>query len=189
MSNESMTEKTGTTQPGEPPTQKSTSLQTTTSLRKRMDRNNIRYRERYRTDPEFRARALAKSRKYWAENHSFRKRRVSKRAELRADKPDDKAEKASKAMVERARRHRISPQDLELLLSAHSKCENPNCDNTEKLHVDHCHSTGGIRGVLCSGCNSALGYLKDNPQRIAGLVEYITARARDSAEPQATSCT
>ena len=41
------------------------------------------------------------------------------------------------------------------------------------LHVDHCHKTGTNRGLLCTRCNLALGYLLDDPERIKGLLSYI----------------
>jgi hypothetical protein len=32
------------------------------------------------------------------------------------------------------------------------------------LHVDHCHSTGKVRDLLCSRCNHTLGKFKENPK-------------------------
>lgn len=48
-------------------------------------------------------------------------------------------------------------------------------DNASKgaLHVDHCHSTGKVRGLLCSNCNTALGLLKDDSHIIANLLTYL----------------
>lgn len=40
-------------------------------------------------------------------------------------------------------------------------------------HIDHCHESGTVRGILCINCNLALGYLKDDPERITGLLAYI----------------
>ncbi len=45
------------------------------------------------------------------------------------------------------------------------------------LHVDHCHATGLIRGLLCSSCNQALGLLGEDPDRIKSLLRYIEERA------------
>lgn len=45
------------------------------------------------------------------------------------------------------------------------------------MHVDHCHSTGKVRGMLCDKCNRGLGYFKDNPKSLRMAAEYI-ARAR-----------
>ena len=42
-----------------------------------------------------------------------------------------------------------------------------------KLVVDHCHSTGVVRGLLCHNCNRALGLLKDNLTTIANSMEYL----------------
>lgn len=41
------------------------------------------------------------------------------------------------------------------------------------LSVDHCHITGKVRGLLCNGCNVALGHLKDDPERIKALLKYL----------------
>ena len=41
------------------------------------------------------------------------------------------------------------------------------------LHVDHCHSTGIIRGLLCSQCNTALGSFRDNPTLLNRAIEYL----------------
>ena len=41
------------------------------------------------------------------------------------------------------------------------------------LFVDHCHASGKIRGLLCSSCNSALGYAKDNIEILANMIKYL----------------
>lgn len=42
-----------------------------------------------------------------------------------------------------------------------------------RLAVDHCHTTGKIRGLLCGGCNVGLGHFKDNPEYLANAIEYL----------------
>lgn len=39
--------------------------------------------------------------------------------------------------------------------------------------TDHCHRTGKVRGILCHGCNVALGAVKDNPVVLAKLIRYL----------------
>jgi hypothetical protein len=41
------------------------------------------------------------------------------------------------------------------------------------LHVDHCHDSLEIRGLLCSGCNTAAGWLDNNPDTAEKLAEYL----------------
>lgn len=41
------------------------------------------------------------------------------------------------------------------------------------IHYDHNHITGEFRGWLCSGCNLALGMVKDNPKTLIALAEYL----------------
>jgi len=51
-------------------------------------------------------------------------------------------------------------------------CANPGCDKPAE-HLDHNHETGEVRAFLCSGCNKALGYLGEDFQRMAGLIQYL----------------
>ena len=45
--------------------------------------------------------------------------------------------------------------------------------NDRELVVDHNHITGDIRGLLCYGCNSAIGHLKESPELIWKLYDYL----------------
>lgn len=44
---------------------------------------------------------------------------------------------------------------------------------TTKLHVDHCHETNKIRGILCMPCNVALGMLGDNEEGLTRALSYV----------------
>ncbi len=49
----------------------------------------------------------------------------------------------------------------------------------KKLSVDHCHETGGIRGLLCSRCNSAIGLFDEKPARMQRALTYVFAGGFD----------
>lgn len=39
--------------------------------------------------------------------------------------------------------------------------------------VDHCHSTGKVRGLLCNPCNRGLGFLQDSAKLLRKAASYI----------------
>lgn len=46
--------------------------------------------------------------------------------------------------------------------------------NGQVLHVDHDHETGVVRGLLCGPCNTALGLLAEDHERIDRVIHYLT---------------
>ena len=49
----------------------------------------------------------------------------------------------------------------------------PNVES--KWHVDHDHTTGTVRGLLCYKCNSVLGYANNSPTVLIKAAEYLQA--------------
>lgn len=47
------------------------------------------------------------------------------------------------------------------------------CKGKAKLHVDHDHDSGKVRGLLCGPCNRALGMFRDNPKVLRRAVRYL----------------
>jgi hypothetical protein len=41
------------------------------------------------------------------------------------------------------------------------------------LQIDHCHKTGVVRGLLCSPCNTVLGFLEDNTDSLKKALAYL----------------
>ena len=90
--------------------------------------------------------------------------------------PEGKARQAA-----RSRRHayRIEPHQFAALLAAQQNkcaiCLLVFVEGAKRTapHVDHCHSTGRVRGLLCAACNSGIGHLADDPDRLESAVRYL----------------
>lgn len=44
---------------------------------------------------------------------------------------------------------------------------------TTRAVMDHCHTTGDIRGILCSNCNQGIGLLKENIGILKSSILYL----------------
>lgn len=72
----------------------------------------------------------------------------------------------------------ISLKDYETLLSSQNNtckiCKTAEPGGKHKIfNVDHCHITGKVRGLLCTGCNMALGGFKDNIETLKIAIDYL----------------
>lgn len=55
-------------------------------------------------------------------------------------------------------------------------CKSVNLSNKaiKHWHIDHCHKTGIVRGLLCDKCNRGLGLFRDNPQILKSVIKYLS---------------
>lgn len=83
----------------------------------------------------------------------------------------------------RLRKYGISLEDYNSLFTKqHGVCAICLCPETRvdirtgrimALSVDHCHTTGKVRGLLCFKCNGILGWAKDNPVILNRAAAYL----------------
>ena len=60
----------------------------------------------------------------------------------------------------------------QMLLSQSGRCVT--CSVAlQKLHVDHDHQTGVVRGLLCGPCNMALGLVKEKQEVLRAMIDYL----------------
>jgi hypothetical protein len=52
-------------------------------------------------------------------------------------------------------------------------CSEPMVGGSGGACVDHCHTSGAVRSLLCTPCNTAIGLLKEDPDRIKAAAEYV----------------
>jgi hypothetical protein len=83
---------------------------------------------------------------------------------------------------ERERKFGITRQEYEQFFKSQNGvcaiCKKPETATrlgvVKSLAVDHCHSTGKIRGLLCSDCNTGIGKLKDDIKILQNAIQYLS---------------
>ena len=75
----------------------------------------------------------------------------------------------------------ITIDDYKLLLETHNNlcaiCKlapTATYKSSASLNVDHDHTTGRIRGLLCNKCNSGIGFFQESPELLGRAVIYLT---------------
>ncbi len=120
------------------------------------DRYNANRRRKYAEDPEYREKCMRESREFWGAN------------------PDKK-------LNQRMRKYGITANDYHRILEeqgggcAICGVKNSGDRKESRLHVDHCHDTGKVRGVLCSNCNLGIGKFKHDSEILIKAAMYLRA--------------
>lgn len=66
----------------------------------------------------------------------------------------------------------LSREDYQSLQEEHGgRCAI--CRMKSRLEIDHNHKNGKARGLLCHGCNVALGYAKENIKTLLAAADYL----------------
>jgi hypothetical protein len=81
----------------------------------------------------------------------------------------------------RIRMYGVTSEAYEALVETHGgqcaicKCtaEHPRNHGLKSLAIDHCHTSGSVRGLLCHSCNTALGKFDDNISFLQGAISYL----------------
>ena len=86
--------------------------------------------------------------------------------------------RAAQRAAQLKRDYGLAPEDFdEILKSQDGVCAlcdaPPSRGDMGTLHVDHDHTTGEIRGLLCGRCNRALGLLQDKPELLREAIRYL----------------
>ena len=94
----------------------------------------------------------------WHKNHPEHSRKINKSGQLR-------------------RAYGLTLQQVEEMKTRQNNlcaiCHKPGSDYKYGLHIDHNHTTGKVREMLCSGCNTFVGRIEGNPERLQQVLNYL----------------
>ena len=116
-------------------------------------------------------------------NERVSRKRAKNREYMRSYMKTD-AGKASVRKHRLKKNYGLTPEDFETLLVSQSNlcaC----CGTAEpkgssnQWHVDHCHQSGKVRGLLCNACNIGIGCLGDNLEGIRNALNYLERHYND----------
>lgn len=72
------------------------------------------------------------------------------------------------------RKYGVTKEDFQRMLAEQNGvCAICRETSDKSLHIDHNHTTGKVRGLLCNGCNLAIGIMKDSPARLISAAQYL----------------
>src|SRR6266540_2418055 len=130
-----------------------------------VSRQTIWRRKQLAEDPEYRKKERERLRAYWA-----------------AHKDELNARRRGRVEAYLRRRYGMSLADRDALLARQGGVCGI-CKKHRRLHVDHCHKTRKVRGLLCRGCNLGLGNYHDDPVLTRAATAYLEASLRDEVAP------
>lgn len=50
--------------------------------------------------------------------------------------------------------------------------------------IDHCHTTGKVRGILCRRCNIGLGHFDDDCSKLEAAIDYLLKEKERTPDPE-----
>lgn len=117
----------------------------------------------------------------WNKTHKERKKAIDKkfyekhrRVYIPLSVEERKSRAFARSLFQQCKKVGIT---VEYYNSLPKVCSNPGCQTTnpggKNWAKDHNHTTGKFRGLLCHACNTSLGHLNENKNRIAGLILYL----------------
>lgn len=139
------------------------------------DEQRLKDRERrklYRAKPGVREAQTAYNRE-WRDNNRDRVNAAHRR--YKQNNLEKRRESYRRSSMKR--RYGITPEQKEEIFENQGRrcaaCQADEPGGERGWHVDHCHDSGKVRGILCCNCNVALGHAKDDTDRLHSLIEYL----------------
>lgn len=121
------------------------------------------------------AREYAKKRRSSLSREVEREKERIRKANWRTQHPEKAKSKNTKTKLKI--KYSLNIAEYEKMLAAQGGvcaiCGGVN-ENGSRLSVDHDHKTGKVRGLLCSKCNSGIGFFRDSISALVSAIRYLT---------------
>ena len=126
-------------------------------IKKRRGPYNIEYARLRRQDPKVRDKSIAAIRAWWRNLSPHERKKLNQRKKL-------------------LKRYGLTLEQWAVMRDAQNGlcaiCEQPPAKNRD-LHVDHCHETGKVRGLLCLRCNTSIEWFERMHGRVEKIMSYL----------------
>lgn len=139
----------------------------------RVNPKRARHKERQASDPDYREEAKRRAR----ESYDRKPREVirAQSRHWRATNPE-RARVTSRSLHLR-KTYGVTLEEYDAMVALQNGlcaiCGMPPIKGHKKLVIDHCHSSGKVRGLLCGLCNTAIGAMRDDVEVMAKAIEYL----------------
>jgi len=96
-------------------------------------------------------------------------------ARVRTYHKNNRAKVTKRQLISHRRReYGLTEEQYNYMVSSQNNmcaiCNNP---SHKTLHIDHDHVTGKVRGLLCSNCNTGIGFFKDDISLLNNAIDYL----------------
>lgn len=116
--------------------------------------------------------------KRWAANNKEKRNAYMREWNRKSIEKDELAHRLKARNARLRRKYGVTLRQYDALLKAQGgRCalcdRRPEQERYKVLHVDHCHYTGKIRGLLCNAHNLSIGRLGDTEKSISMVLSYL----------------
>lgn len=102
------------------------------------------------------------------------------KAQRRAQYARHREKRLAKSRLRQLRAYGLTPEQFAALGDRCGICDAPSSGRFSAktgreypMHIDHCHDTERVRGLLCSRCNVGLGYFGHDSGRLKAAIDYL----------------
>lgn len=160
--------------------------------RKRLDaaRRRARNRARAATDPIFAAEQRSKNRERARRYLADEQNRANKNARGAAAQRRRRSDPARREALLKYQREKMREYNTGVSADTYTRmfdaqngrcaiCHSDEAKGRGAFHIDHCHTTGVIRGLLCTTCNTGLGKFHDSSALLREAIDYLKRHQPD----------